>query len=381
MKSKHIQNLLRLLITLLGAGVGAAAFMGLVQLGRLTNPGLEPTLGILVLGYIGLMALGAGVCFLCSRRILQFFTEVGSYFERKMDEMSLGQLVASSTGLILGLIIAALLSQILRFMGDSMFTTVMACIIFVVFGVLGLSMGYHRAKEVDELLKRGSVPRLGRFMRKRTSHKKLKKRAQPRKLLDTSALIDGRILPVYQAGFLEGEMAVPDFILDELRHIADAADGQKRARGRRGLEVLEKLKSICPVQVPETPPEDDVDADVRLMRLARKNGDAILTCDYSLTRAAQVAGVRALNLNELAGALRPVVQAGDELQVTITKEGKEPGQGVAYMEDGTMVVVEGGRRHLEKTITVVVTTALQTSAGRMIFAKPRPMSESKNEAV
>lgn len=381
MKSKHIQNLLRLLITLLGAGLGAAAFMGIVQLGRLTNPGMEPTLGRLALGCIGLMLLGAGVCFLFSRRILQFFTDVGSSFERKMDEMSLGQLVSTSTGLVFGLMVAALLTQILKFMGDSMFTTVMACIIFVVFGVLGLSMGHHRAKEVDGLLKRGSVPQLGRFMRKRASHKKLKKRTQPRKLLDTSALIDGRILPVYQAGFLEGDLAVPDFVLDELRRIADATDGQKRARGRRGLEVLEKLKAICPVQVPETAPEDGADADVRLMRMARKHGDAILTCDYSLTRAAQVAGVRALNLNELAGALRPVVQSGDELHVTVTKEGKEPGQGVAYLEDGTMVVVEGGRRYVEKTISVVVTTALQTSAGRMIFAKPRPMSDQKNEAV
>ena len=142
MKSKHFQNLLRLLITLLGAGLGAALFMGIIQLIKLARPAFEPPLLSLVLGYLGLMLLGAGVCFLTSRRILALCTELGGYFERKMDEMSLGQLVSCGTGLVFGLVIAALMTQILRFMGDSMFTTIMACILFVIFGALGFSIGH-----------------------------------------------------------------------------------------------------------------------------------------------------------------------------------------------------------------------------------------------
>ena len=375
MKSKHFQNLLRLLITLLGAGLGAALFMGIIQLIKLARPAFEPPLLSLVLGYLGLMLLGAGVCFLTSRRILALCTELGGYFERKMDEMSLGQLVSCGTGLVFGLVIAALMTQILRFMGDSMFTTIMACILFVIFGALGFSIGHRRAAEVDTLLKRGSVPQLGHFIRKRTGHRKQRKATAAHKLLDASVLIDGRILAVRQAGFLEGELVVPDFVLDDLRRVAESTDSQKRARGRRGLEVLEKLKATATVRVPDTDPADGQETEVRLMRLARKSGDAILTCDHSLTRAAQIAGVRALNLNELAGALRPAVQAGDELRVTVSKEGKEPGQGVAYLEDGTMVVIEGGRRHLGETLSVTVTTALQTSAGRMIFARVRPAGQ------
>lgn len=380
MKSRLVQHLLRLLITLLGAGLGAAAFTGIVQLVKITNPTYAFPLRILVVGYVGLMLLGAGICFLLSRRILKRCMELGIFFERKLDEMSLGQLVSCSAGLVFGLVVAALLSQILHFMGDSMFTTIMSCILFLVFGMMGFNIGRHRAQEVDVLLRRSSVPQLGRFIRKKTAHHKQKKAAVSRKLLDTSVLIDGRVVEVCCAGFLEGELVVPDFVMDELRRVADATDTQKRAKGRRGMEMLEKLKAICPVSVEDTTGMESAEVDVMLLRLARKQGGSIVTCDYNLARAAQVTGVKALNLNELAGALRPAVQSGDELLVSLTKEGKEPGQGVAYLEDGTMVVVEGGRRHMGETLTVVVTTVLQTSAGRMIFARLKPAGQTNKGA-
>ena len=189
-------------------------------------------------------------------------------------------------------------------------------------------------------------------------------------MIDTSALIDGRIVELFRLGFLDGELIVPDFVLDELRHVADSADPARRARGRRGLDVVEQLQKLSTsVHTLETGLSGTEEVDLKLMKLARKRKADLITGDYNLARAAQVSGVRVLNLNQLAAALRPVVSAGDPLEITILKDGKEPGQGVGYLPDGTMVVVEGGRSLMNQTVTVTVTSALQTAAGRMIFAK------------
>lgn len=193
------------------------------------------------------------------------------------------------------------------------------------------------------------------------------------KVLDTSVIIDGRILDISRTGFLEGEMVIPAFVLDELRHIADSADAMRRSRGRRGLDVLKKLQEEAegPVRVEDKDYEGSEEVDVKLLRLARELHGAVMTNDYNLNKVAGVAGVPVLNINELAGALRPAVLPGEEMTVHIIREGKEPGQGVAYLEDGTMVVVENGRRRVGDTLTAEVTTVLQTSAGRMIFARAR----------
>ena len=188
------------------------------------------------------------------------------------------------------------------------------------------------------------------------------------KVLDTSAIIDGRILDICRTGFLEGDIVVPAFVLDELRHIADSADALRRSRGRRGLDVLQKLQEEVPLRIEE---KDDYDGevDVKLLRLARDLKGAVMTNDYNLNKVAGVAGVPVLNVNDLAGALRPNVLPGEEMTVRVIREGREPGQGVAYLEDGTMVVVENGRRRVGETLNAEVTTVLQTSAGRMIFAR------------
>lgn len=191
------------------------------------------------------------------------------------------------------------------------------------------------------------------------------------KVLDTSALIDGRICDICKAGFLEGELVAPAFVLDELRHIADSADALRRNRGRRGLDVLSRLQEDghCRVRVEEKDYGELDEVDVKLLRLARDLGGAVITNDYNLNKVAGVTGVPVLNINELAGALRPVVLPGEEMTVHLVREGREPGQGVAYLEDGTMVVVENGRRRVGETLETVVTTVLQTSAGRMIFGR------------
>ncbi|NLN78226.1 MAG: TRAM domain-containing protein [Armatimonadetes bacterium] len=191
------------------------------------------------------------------------------------------------------------------------------------------------------------------------------------KLLDTNVIIDGRIADVCRAGFVEGPILVPKFIVEELQQIADSSDSLKRARGRRGLEILTQMQKEMDLQVPEAVNGEVVDeeVDAKLVRFARQLNGAIVTNDYNLNKVAGLQGVDVMNVNELANALKPVVLPGEEMRVTIIKEGKEKEQGIGYLDDGTMIVIEGGRRRLDETLPVVVTSVLQTVQGKMIFAK------------
>jgi uncharacterized protein YacL len=199
------------------------------------------------------------------------------------------------------------------------------------------------------------------------------RKGDPPRLLDTSVLIDGRIADVAEAGFLDGVVIVPRFVLRELQRLADAGDGLRRGRGRRGFDVLDRLRRCQGVHLDlaETDFPELAEVDAKLVALARTRGARLLTHDGALGRMAALGGVAVGSLNDLAAALRPVALPGEPMQVQVQREGKEPGQGVGYLEDGTMVVVEGGKRFLGQSLDVVVTSALQTSAGRMIFARPR----------
>ena len=193
------------------------------------------------------------------------------------------------------------------------------------------------------------------------------------KLLDTSVIIDGRIFDLCETGFVEGTLIIPNFVLKELRHISDSADPLKRNRGRRGLDVLARIQKELDmdVRVDEQDFDDTDEVDVKLLKLAKLRGGSVLTTDYNLNKVADVSGIRVLNINDLANALKPAVLPGEEMSVQIVREGKEQNQGVAYLDDGTMIVVESGRRVIGQTAWVVVTSVLQTSAGRMIFARLR----------
>ena len=192
-------------------------------------------------------------------------------------------------------------------------------------------------------------------------------------VIDTSAVIDGRIVDIGRTGFILGTLVVPRFVLDELQRIADSPDAMRRNRGRRGLEMLAALQrdSISPVVVSEAAYPEIGEVDAKLVAYARDASAAILTNDFNLNRVAELQGIRVLNINELANAVKAVVHPGEEMTVKIIQEGKEPGQGVGYLEDGTMIVVEGGSRYMEKDLAITVTRVLQTVAGRMIFAQPR----------
>ncbi len=255
-------------------------------------------------------------------------------------------------GTFLGAVLAALLMQPLRLLPLGWGAGLAAALLYAVLMLTGAREGsrYARALRMKNAITQ-EIP------------------AACPKVLDTSVIIDGRIFDICKAGFLEGELVIPSFVLDELRHIADSADSLRRNRGRRGLDILQKIREEldCPVRV-EDWDEDGAEVDVKLLRLAKRLNGAVMTNDYNLNKVAGVAKVPVLNINELAGALRPVVLPGEEMAVRIVREGKEPGQGVAYLDDGTMVVVENGRR-VGETLDVEVTTVLQTSAGRMIFTR------------
>ena len=193
------------------------------------------------------------------------------------------------------------------------------------------------------------------------------------KLLDTSVIIDGRIMDIMAAGFLDGQIVVPNFVLEELQKLSDSADSLKRAKGRRGLDLVQDLQISYKNQllVVDNDYDDLSKVDAKLVRLAKQANADIITNDYNLNKVAGIQGIKVLNINELANAIKPVVIAGEEMTVYLVKEGKEPNQAVAYLDDGTMIVVENGRRGIGSSIAIVVTSVLQTAAGRMIFAKAK----------
>lgn len=357
-------RLMRFLITLLGAGVGAGLSALLIPLARRFFPSLPLDLGALAGLYAGLILLGALLCFLFSRSIADRTMKLLSAAERHMERMPLQQVMLTVTGLITGLLVAFLITQLVLSAGASLITISFSALTYLVLGYLGLRIGSRKWRE-------GRV--LPRFMRRRGAGEDEEDDApaEPalRKYLDTSVIIDGRILDIVKTGFLEGEIVVPQFVLAELRHIADSGDGMRRARGRRGLDVLQKLQKEVSILVEETDYPDVTEVDVKLLRLCRDAGGAVITNDYNLNKVAGVTGIRVLNINDLSNAVKPMLMAGEELSVQVVREGKEPGQGVAYLDDGTMIVIENGRRHVGKTIPVTVMTVLQTSAGRMIFTK------------
>ncbi|HIM79895.1 MAG TPA: PIN domain nuclease [Dehalococcoidia bacterium] len=270
-------------------------------------------------------------------------------------------LVAGIIGLLVGLVIASLISIPLYSL-DGWLGWGVPVMVSLFLGLFGMWLGVHRSRDMSAIFPRLESPNgVGKVYRNGSI------------LVDTSAIIDGRIADLSITGFLEGSLVVPRFVLDELRHIADSSDSLRRARGRRGLEVLGRLRKddTVPMEVLDVGVGVGEEVDAQLVKLAKGMNSPILTTDYNLNRVAELQGVQVLNVNELANALKSIVLPGEELRVNIVQEGKEAGQGVAYLDDGTMVVVEGGRRYLNAFHEVVVTRVLQTAAGRIIFAQPR----------
>ncbi len=268
-------------------------------------------------------------------------------------------LLTGVVGLAVGLLIGALLAFPLSRL-PGLWGSITPIVVSIILGLVGLSITAMRGRELFELL--------GTPLQRRGISGVVSTNGQI--LVDTSAIIDGRIADISQTGFIGGTLLIPRFVLEELQHIADSADSLRRNRGRRGLEMLNKLQkeSEVPLKITEADADDAQDVDGKLVRLAKNFHCPIVTSDFNLNRVAELQGVRVLNINELANAVKPVILPGEELELRIIQEGKEFGQGLGFLDDGTMVVVEGGRRYINTEQTVAVTRVLQTVAGRMIFA-------------
>ncbi|MDZ4170001.1 MAG: hypothetical protein U1E26_10170 [Coriobacteriia bacterium] len=276
--------------------------------------------------------------------------------EARLGEVALAELILGTVGLIVGLTIAFFAAQPLRLLEPVWLAIAVTALLSIVAGYLGISLAMTRRKEFGALF-----PRFASTASE-TSSAML--------ALDTSTVIDGRFPEMRELGFLTGELRVPRFVLAELQTLADSADDGRRSRGRRGLDLLVTLPAERAVSVLEVDYSDLAGVDEKLMRLATESGATIVTVDHNLSQVARVRGIRVLNLNEAAAALRPTFLPGDGLRLRVAKAGKEAGQGVGYLEDGTMVVVHDGQPLIGQDALLEVTSVLQTAGGRMIFARP-----------
>jgi uncharacterized protein YacL len=353
-----------LVVRLLGGMLGAAVALVLANIGGQLFD-LATTGGLL------LLLLWLAAWFAVGFAIMPYITvNPAGWLVKRVVDLSTGEFVAAVTGLLVGLLMGLLLGLPLANL-PSPFGWLMPLGTSVVLG-LGM-MGLIVAKRHDLA---AALRNYGFLHEARQENALAAENAGPVVYLDTSAIIDGRIADVVASGFLWGTLVAPRFVIDELQSIADHRDALRRSRGRRGLEILAILQKDPRVSV-ELVDEDVKElekVDAKLVELARRRGAAVLTNDYNLNRVAQLHEVRVLNLNHLANGLKPAFLPGDAMRVRVIQQGKEPGQGLAYLDDGTMIVVEGGGSLLEREVDVTVVRVLQTVAGRMVFAQPRGQS-------
>ncbi|MGE4284566.1 MAG: PIN/TRAM domain-containing protein [Clostridia bacterium] len=324
--------------------------------------GINPNAYILatVVLYVGGGLMGASLFYICGGKLFSLLLDIIVHIEVVLQKRTFQEILSGSLGLIAGLIIANLIS--LPILSIPIIGTVLAVAINIMLGYLGLSIAMQKKDEWGDTIT---------FFKKGVG-KRSDSNSQP-KILDTSVIIDGRIADICRTGFIEGPLIIPGFVLRELQHIADSSDALKRNRGRRGLDILNIIQKELEVSVEIVEKDFDniAEVDSKLLKLAEVMKGKVLTNDYNLNKVASFQGVPVLNINELANAVKPIVLPGEDMMVLVVKDGKENGQGVAYLDDGTMIVVDGGKRHMGESISVLVTSILQTPAGRMIFAKPK----------
>ncbi|HKM39881.1 MAG TPA: PIN/TRAM domain-containing protein [bacterium] len=369
-----MKKIIQVLIALAGAFIG-------YELALIGVPILCAMLGLALSGSVLMILLVVGgvsggiIFYLTAPSIIGRLSRFVGWIECQLQKMPTVDIIAGIIGLVFGLLIANLLS--LPFGKLPLVGPFIPVLANIMLGYIGVSIAIKKKEDL-----RGFLVLIPGFSRDKGKEEKEQGQVlvnghwEPSytpKVLDTSVIIDGRIADVAKTGFLEGPLIIPTFVLQELRHIADSSDILKRNRGRRGLDILNCIQKELEVEVviSDQDYDDIAEVDSKLLRLSLDLGGKILTNDYNLNKVAELQGVRVLNVNELANAVKPVVLPGEEMMVQVVKDGKETGQGVAYLDDGTMIVVDGGRRHIGENIGVLVTSVLQTAAGRMIFAKPK----------
>ena len=355
-----MRKVLRFILMLIGAALGC----GLVALvvSNVRFPGyaypMKYTTVTWVLNAL-YIAFGIGfgtVFFLSAPGFFDWVSQNRQKLEKWMHDTPALSILFGVLGLMLGLFLAFLISLAVRTINVPVVSGIISIIMYILLGYLGCRFGITRREDI-------------------LSGSKYSKGSKARaKVLDTSVIIDGRISDICKTGFLEGNLVVPEFVLKELRHIADSSDPIKRNRGRRGLDIIKNMRETAAGQViiSDTDYEDIKEVDLKLLKLAQESNGILVTNDYNLNKVAAVQGVDVLNINDLANAVKPILLPGEEISLAIVKEGKENGQGIGYLEDGTIVIVDGGKQCIGEERKIMVTSSLQTSAGRMVFAKLDP---------
>lgn len=317
---------------------------------------------------VWMMALGAAIMLGLAFIATTYGSRLIRAGEQAVIRTPLADLLAGIFGLIAGLLVSVLLFPSLEKIDVA--GSFLPLVATFVLGYGGFRAGYSKKEDLVGLFSRWS------FDKDQSSRQDYR---EEHKILDTSVIIDGRIADICKTGFIEGTLVIPEFVLEELQHIADSSDLLKRNRGRRGLDILNKIQKELEVKVLiyEGDFDEISEVDSKLVRLAKVLQGKVITNDFNLNKVCELQGVSVLNINDLANAVKPVVLPGEEIIVQVIKDGKEHGQGVAYLDDGTMIVVEGGREYIGNTMEVLVTSVLQTSAGRMIFAKPKLLEKAQ----
>jgi len=374
-----IYGILRYVIAIL---IGTAAYVGMDNLAPIIDPYLVSQfasfgdmsltvarISVIVIGTI----IGILIGYFISSFILKQGLVIARQLERVLTHIPNQELIAGTIGLLFGLIIANLIGA--AFNQVPIIGPYISIILSAIFGYSGVRLMARKGPEMYlNYLKQWKRSEAGtkksRGFNMFGSHKSSDSNS-PAKLLDTSVIIDGRIKELCATGFIDGPLVVPVFVLNELQIISDSADAMKRNRGRRGLDILKEMQDakLVSIEIVEDDYDDLHEVDSKLMRLALEKQWKLMTNDFNLNKVARVQGIKVLNLNELANVLKPALIAGEWIRVQVMKEGKEVQQGVAYLDDGTMIVVEDGRPYVGQEVEVMVTSILQTSAGRMIFAR------------
>lgn len=350
-----LAKVIRFVLALIGFAAGYSIFSHY----QVIPAALLPHVGPQIPALIGAFLFGL-ICFLFAPIVVSALGNVTHWLERTLLLVPGQDMIAGTIGIIIGLLIGTLLVhpfRVIPFIGDYL-----PIISNMLLAWVGMMVAIKKREDIIAVFRLSRAP---------IDVAVKEKDAAMAKILDTSVIIDGRIADICDAGFLDGKIVIPGFVLEELRHIADSSDALKRNRGRRGLDILNRIQKEfnIPVHVIDDNEDEGLEVDSRLVKLAQRMGGKVVTNDYNLNKVCELQGVPVLNINELANAVKPVVLPGEEMDVQIIKDGKESGQGIAYLDDGTMIVVDGGRSHIGGEIPVLVTSVLQTAAGRMIFAR------------
>ncbi len=361
-----LTRLFRVVLTIAGAAVGYGVSLLTSLILKVMNVYVMTKKEELFLAVAAAIIFGL-LFFISAPLIKRGSLRAADKLESDLQRISTNELISGTVGLVIGLILAYLISQIFKGITVLFLGTILTIFVYIIFGFVGVFIGSRRGKEALSAWVSTRRAGVGRGKNKQLD-------AAP-KILDTSVIIDGRISDIMRTGFIEGGIVIPEFVLVELQHIADSSDSLKRVRGRRGLDILNKIQTEHGIEIYNTANEKSLDeipeVDIKLLKLAQIMNGKVVTNDYNLNKVAKIKGVEVLNINELANTLKPVVLPGENMVFTLVKEGKEQNQAVAYLDDGTMIVVEDGRKYIGETIEGMVTSVLQTSAGRMIFAKPK----------